>query len=142
MDFFKVGDQLRFVTAKTSSKTESGIIVDINGNKFTLFMLGNNKPGTLKEFHFPGAFYYLDRLESTRKLDLSGSRELVGMHVCLHIGGTRRLGYITDRRAGYIYLKMTQLQGIGTVEGFLEVLVNDIYWIPFTRSFPKESELV
>jgi hypothetical protein len=143
VDLFNIGDQLRFVTAKTATKTESGIIVDINGNEFTIYMLGDNEPGTLKKCHFPVAFYYLDRVESTRKLDISSSRELIGMHVCLHLcGWIRRLGYVANRTAGFIYLKMTQIKGIGTIQSFMEELVTNIYWIPFTRFFPDESELV
>ena len=139
VDNFNIGDHLHYVKSKTATKTESGIIVQINENVFTIFLLGNNEPGTLDTCEFPGAFYYLDLLKPTRKLDLDGSRDLVGIHVCIHLfGGNRRLGFITDRTEGYIHLNITQIQGLGTIQGFMEELVADIYWTPFTRLFPDE----
>ena len=135
VDDFHIGDQVHFVTSKTAAQTASGIIVDIKENVFNIYLLGDNQPGTLKEYEFPRSFYYLDLIKPTRKLNLGGFRKLVGMHVCIHLFESRRLGYITDRRDGYIYLRLTQIQGVGTVQGFMEELITDIYWTPFTRLF-------
>ena len=139
VDNFKIGDHVHYVKSKTATKLVSGILLQINDNEFTIYLLGNNKPGTLDIDEFPGAFYYLDIIKPTRKLDLDGSRNLVGMHVCIHMfGESRRLGFITDRTNGYIHLKLTQIEGLGTIQSFREDLVADIYWTPFIRFFPDE----
>ena len=41
VDNFNIGDHLHYVKSKTATKTESGIIVQINENVFTIFLLGN-----------------------------------------------------------------------------------------------------
>ena len=64
-------------------------------------MLGNYEPDSVCKYEFPGDFHYLDRVEPEpiHKLNLRGLRELVGLHVCLHLSdGSRRLGYISARR--------------------------------------------
>ena len=103
IDQFNIGDQLRFVRAKTATQSESGIIVDIGNNFLSLLMLGNYEPDTIHRYDFPGGFHYLDLVKPSRKLDLGGTRNLVWMHVSFHFSdGRHHLGLVTSRRLCFL----------------------------------------
>ena len=65
IDQFNIGDQLRFVTAKTATKSESGVIVEIEDNFLSLLMLGSYEPDTIRKYDFPGCFHYLERVKQS-----------------------------------------------------------------------------
>ena len=103
IDQFTIGDQLRFVTAKTATKSESGVIVEIEDNFLSLLMLVSYEPDTIRKYDLPGDFHYLDRVKQYRKLDLGGTRNLIGMHVCSYFSdGRHHLGLVTSRRMCFL----------------------------------------